>query len=157
MGQETHPQSSSPSTVQSDGVSRDAAVDVLKRLGLRLTTQRLALCDLLFQGPHRHLTADELYREAQAAKIPMSLGTIYNTLNQFSDAGLIRRISISADCTYFDTDVSGHQHYYIEAEDRVSDIPLKVVKVEDLPPPPEGYRVTKVDVVVHLERTSARN
>ncbi len=86
----------------------------------------------------------------------MSLATVYNTLNQFVDAGLIRRIAVSGERTYFDTDVSGHQHYYIEAEDRVDDIPMKAVRVEDLPAPPPGYRITKVDVVVHLERALDR-
>ena len=129
-----------------------ATASRLRDIGLRPTAQRVALYDLLFKDQDRHVAAHQLYQEALAAQIPLSLATVYNTLNQFADSGLVRRISVSGERTYFDTDVSGHQHYYIEAEDRVSDIPMKAVKVEDLPPAPEGYQVTKVDVVVHLEK-----
>lgn len=136
-------------------ISRTEAGSLLNSLGLRQTRQRLDLFELLFREEHRHVTADDLHIEARKARIPMSLATVYNTLNQFADSGLIRRIAVSGERTYFDTDTRGHQHYYIEAEDRVTDIPMKSVLVSDLPPPPEGYTITKVDVVVHLERVTA--
>ncbi|MFM1815505.1 MAG: hypothetical protein RLZ98_2200 [Pseudomonadota bacterium] len=135
-------------------MSRTEVGLLLNSLGLRQTRQRLDLYALLFRDQHRHFTADELHRDARRARIPMSLATVYNTLNQFADIGLIRRIAVSGERTYFDTDVSGHQHYYIEEEDRVDDIPVKAIRIEELPPPPDGYRVTKVDVVVHLERVA---
>lgn len=146
------------STIQQDELSAPVAItraeagELLNRLGLRQTRQRLDLFELLFGAEHRHVTADDLHLEARKARIPMSLATVYNTLNQFADCGLIRRIAVSGERTYFDTDTRGHQHYYIEAEDRVTDIPMNSVLVSDLPPPPEGYVITKVDVVVHLER-----
>ncbi len=126
-------------------------VTTLRALGLRPTCQRILLHDLLFKGAHRHVTAHDLYQEALSAGMSMSIATVYNTLNQFADYGLVRRIAISGERNYFDTDVSGHQHYYVEAEDRISDVPMKAIRIDDLPGPPEGYHITRVDVVVHLE------
>ena len=66
----------------------------LRAVGLRPTQQRLALGDLLFSKGDRHLCAEDLHAEARAAKVPVSLATVYNTLNQIKAAGLLREIAI---------------------------------------------------------------
>ncbi|MDI6836486.1 MAG: transcriptional repressor, partial [Rhizobiaceae bacterium] len=60
----------------------------LRRSGLRPTRQRIALASLLFAKGDRHLTVEELHEEALAADVPVSLATVYNTLHQFTEAGL---------------------------------------------------------------------
>src|SRR5574340_256514 len=62
----------------------------LSGAGLRPTRQRLRLGWLLFGGGDRHVTAERLYEEALAARAPISLATVYNTLNQFTSAGLLK-------------------------------------------------------------------
>ena len=54
----------------------------LRQAGLRLTKQRLALGQLLFDAGDRHVTAEGFYDEARRAGIEVSLATIYNTLHQ---------------------------------------------------------------------------
>ena len=66
------------------------SLERLKRHGLRPTRQRLALVKILFDRGDRHVTADNLRDEAAAAGVRVSLATIYNTLNQFTAAGLLR-------------------------------------------------------------------
>src|ERR1700674_3770853 len=61
---------------------------MLRSVGLRPTRQRMALGWILFGKGDRHLTAEMLYEEANKAKVPVSLATIYNTLHQFTDVGL---------------------------------------------------------------------
>ena len=58
-------------------------IELLHNAGLRPTKQRMALARLLFDEGNRHVTAEDLYREAKKAKIPLSLATVYNTLHQF--------------------------------------------------------------------------
>lgn len=70
-----------------DGQSIDRRV---RDAGLRPTRQRLALASLLFAKGDRHLSAEELHEEAQSAGVPVSLATVYNTLNQFKAAALAR-------------------------------------------------------------------
>ena len=62
----------------------------LRQARLRPTRQRIALGWLLFGRGDRHLTAEMLFDEARAAKLPVSLATVYNTLHQFTAAGLLR-------------------------------------------------------------------
>ncbi|WP_449256013.1 iron response transcriptional regulator IrrA [Bosea sp. (in: a-proteobacteria)] len=129
---------------------------MLKRAGLRPTRQRVALGGLLFGDEHRHVTADELHLEAIDAGIPLSLATVYNTLSQFDEAGLIRKVCVNGGKAYYDTDAGDHHHFYIEAEDRIIDIPPGRISVDGLPKPPPGYVITKVDVVIRLERVGAK-
>jgi Fur family iron response transcriptional regulator len=118
---------------------------------LRPTRQRVALAEILFGAGDRHITAEELHEEASRANVPVSLATIYNTLNQFTEAGLLREVAIEGQRTYFDTNTSNHFHYYLEAERKLFDIPSSELSVVGLPETPEGTRVRRIDVIVRLE------
>lgn len=128
---------------------------VLRMAGLRPTRQRIALAELLFRGPHRHVSAEQLHGEAVEAKVNVSLATIYNTLHQFHEAGLLREVAVDASRSYFDTDTSDHHHFYVEDEQRMIDIPATSVVFDSLPQPPKGMAVTHVDVVIRVRKGQA--
>lgn len=131
---------------------RPCLTAVLRMAGLRPTRQRVALAELLLGGEHRHVTAEQLHAEAQAARVGVSLATVYNTLHQFQGAGLLREVAIDASRSYFDTDTSDHHHFYIEDEQRVVDIPPNSITIRGLPAAPPGMEVTHVDVIVRVRR-----
>nr|WP_210326535.1 MULTISPECIES: Fur family transcriptional regulator [Bartonella] len=125
----------------------------LREKGLRPTRQRLALADLLFSKGNRHIAAEELHDEAVKASVPVSLATVYNTLHQFTDAGLLRIIAVEGSKTWFDTNISDHHHFFLEGENEIVDIPSgpegKPI-VGNLPEPPEGMEISHVDLIVRL-------
>jgi Fur family iron response transcriptional regulator len=125
---------------------------MLRRVGLRPTRQRMALGWILFGKGDRHITAEMLYEEAAKAKVPVSLATVYNTLHQFTDAGLLRQVAVDGSKSYFDTNVSQHHHFFVEGENDLVDIPDADVVVGKTPVPPEGYEITRVDVVVRVRK-----
>lgn len=131
---------------------RPCLTAVLRMAGLRPTRQRVALAELLFSGAHRHVSAEELHAEANRQSVNVSLATIYNSLHQFREAGLLREVAVDAARSYFDTDTSDHHHFYLEDEQRVIDIPSSAITIQNLPSPPEGMTVTHVDVVVRVRR-----
>jgi len=133
------------------------ALDLLRRSELRPTRQRLALARLLFENGDRHVTAERLHEEAVAASVEVSLATVYNTLHQFVVAGLLREIVIDAGRSYFDTNTTEHHHFFFERSGRVEDIPGDQIVVSDLPPPPDGTKVRRVDVIVRLDSTEIAN
>ena len=126
------------------------ALDQLRGAGLRPTRQRMALAKLLFEGPDRHVTAETLHAEAMAAQIRVSLATVYNTLHQFTDAGLLREIVVDASRSYFDTNTQNHHHFFVETKGELMDIPFEDVEVSRLPAPPAGLEVERVDVVIRV-------
>ncbi|CAH1656622.1 MULTISPECIES: iron response transcriptional regulator IrrA [unclassified Chelatococcus] len=124
----------------------------LRKAGLRPTRQRISLGWLLFAKGDRHVSAEMLYEEATLARVPVSLATVYNTLHQFTEAGLLRELAVDGSKTYFDTNVSDHHHFFLEGDDTLMDIPAPAVAVSDLPEPPPGMEVARVDVIVRLRR-----
>ncbi len=128
----------------------------VREAGLRPTRQRVALASLLFAKGDRHLSAEELHEEAVAAGVPVSLATVYNSLHQFTEAGLLRILAVEGSKTYFDTNTSDHHHFFIEGENKVFDIDSSAVKVLNLPEPPEGMEIANVDIVVRLRPKRTR-
>jgi Fur family iron response transcriptional regulator len=123
---------------------------LLRRAGLRPTRQRVALATLLFGAGDRHVTAEILHEEAVRAGERVSLATVYNTLHQFKRAGLLREIAIGGQRAYFDTNTSNHNHYFIEGDGKLMDIPGDTIRVDGLPEPPEDLKISHIDVVVRL-------
>lgn len=118
--------------------------------GLRPTRQRMALGWLLFAKGDRHVTAEMLQEEAQASRVSISLATIYNSLHQFTQAGLLRAIAIDGSRTYFDTNVSEHHHFLVESTNTLIDIPQVAIDPKQLPDPPAGKSIARVDVIIRL-------
>ena len=125
----------------------------LRTVGLRPTRQRVALAGLLFRHGNRHLTAESLHAEATEAGIGVSLATVYNTLHQFTEAGLLRQVAVDAARFYFDTNVEAHQHFYAEEDGTLIDIPGNAIAVAGVPVPPRGTAIDRVDVVIRIKRT----
>ena len=125
---------------------------MLRRVGLRPTRQRMALGWILFARGDRHLTAEALYEEAGRAKVPVSLATIYNTLHQFTSAGLLREVVVEPGRSYFDTNTHEHHHFFDEESGHLQDIPGGEVRIDALPQPPEGSAISRVEVIVRLRR-----
>ena len=142
---------------QLSGNGRSAAQDsalgnLLREGGLRPTTQRMALCAILFANRDRHVTAEMLYHEAIQAKVPVSLATIYNTLNKFAAAGLLRQIRVDGSTSHFDTNTSNHPHFFVEKGDLLLDIPGAEIALDKIPAVPDGYEFVATEVVVRLRR-----
>ena len=131
---------------------RQDCAQLLRQAGLRPTRQRLVLGWLLFAKGGRHLTAEMLHAEAADANIHISLATVYNTLHQFTDAGLLRQIGVDGSKSFFDTNPTTHHHFFVDNEERLFDVPAPGVLIDKLPPALPGYEVARVDVIVHLRR-----
>jgi Fur family iron response transcriptional regulator len=122
----------------------------LRATGLRLTRPRLALAHLLFDGDDRHITAEQLFGEASAASIPVSLATVYNVLHQFITAGLLREVVVEPGRSYFDTNVNHHHHFFCEASGALQDIAGEDLTVSGIPLPPSGTEISCVEVIVRV-------
>jgi Fur family transcriptional regulator, iron response regulator len=126
--------------------------DKLIAAGLRPTAQRLALARLLFGLGHRHVSAEQLHAEARKAKVPVSLATVYNTLNQLKSVGLLRELAIEGDRSYYDTNTDSHCHFFDEERGELFDIDATNLKVSGLPDLPQDRILDRIDVVVRLKK-----
>ena len=138
-----------------------SVADKLRQAGLRPTSQRMVLANHLFRHGHKHVTAEVLHEAITTVGEKVALATVYNTLHQFTDAGLLRQIHIEAGKSYFDTNVTAHHHFYYEDENRLEDIPFERISVmldgqdPKMTEPPKGMMVSQVDVIVRLRSEKA--
>jgi Fe2+ or Zn2+ uptake regulation protein len=124
-----------------------------KTIGCRVAGHEgtACLCRRLFAGKSRHVTAEMLFEEIKLTQQSISLATIYNTLRQFTEAGLLRALLADATKSFFDTRVVDHHHFYLEDSAQLIDTPNKVI-VEKLPKAPEGFAIDSIEVIVRLRR-----
>lgn len=127
-----------------------ALEEKLRDAGLRPTRQRLSLARLLFAHGDRHISAEQLHAEASKARVSVSLATVYNTLNQFKSAGLLREIAIEGERSYFDTNTSNHFHFFDGACQKLMDFEAEGVEVTGMPSLPNGKAIDRIDVIVRL-------
>jgi Fur family transcriptional regulator, iron response regulator len=125
----------------------------LRAVGLRPTRQRIALAGLLFRQGDRHVSAEALHAEAASCGIEVSLATVYNTLHQFTEVGLLRQVVVEAARGYFDTNTGQHHHFYSEDDGTLIDIPGDSITVSGILQPPKGTEVSRVDVVIRVRRS----
>ncbi len=125
-------------------------VERLRAAGLRPTRQRLALARVLMGNGDRHVTAEQLHIEAAAAGMPVSLATVYNTLHQFTAAGLLREVVVEPGRSYFDTNIADHHHFFCESNGLLQDIPAQDIAVSGVPVAPPGTAIRRIEVIVRV-------
>lgn len=130
--------------------------DRIRAAGLRPTRQRVSLACLLFESGPRHISAESLHAESKAQGIRLSLATVYNTLHQFTAAGLLREVVVESGRSYFDTNTSEHHHFLVEGTGDLIDIPAEAIELKRLPLAPDGHAVSGVEVIIRV-KPSARN
>jgi Fur family iron response transcriptional regulator len=124
----------------------------LKEAGLRPTAQRLALARVLFDGCDKHISAEDLHAQVAHAGLKVSLATVYNTLHQFKNVGLLRELAIEGDRTWYDTNTSNHFHFFNEEDGALTDIDPGELKISGLPALPKGKIIDRIDVIVRVRK-----
>jgi Fur family iron response transcriptional regulator len=124
----------------------------LEAAGVRPTRQRVDLGCAIFGAGDRHFTAEMIYQETRSIRFAPTLGTIYNTLNEFARCGLLREIAIYDAKLWYDTKTGPHFHFYCEDREELWDIPEEWLPNIDIPAP-KGMRIEAIDVIVRLKRS----
>ena len=128
--------------------------DTLRKAGLRPTQQRQQLSRILFGNGDCHITADALYAAAVASGMKISQATIYNTLNQFVELGLLRQIGVDGSRSFFDTNTTVHPHFYLHGDDILIDVPETLV-LDQMPEALPGHEISRLDIIIHIRRKPA--
>jgi Fur family iron response transcriptional regulator len=141
--------------MQANRNAEEQAIDGLIRrrleaAGVRPTRQRVDLGRAIFGAGDRHFTAEMLYEETRSIRYAPTLGTIYNTLNEFARCGLLREIAIYDAKLWYDTKTGPHFHFYREDTEELSDIPDEWLPRFEIPTP-KGMRIAAIDVIVRLK------
>ena len=126
-------------------------IQFLRNNGLKPTLQRIFLSKILFSGKDMHFSPEDLKKIVKKRGFKMSLATIYNNLNHFEGAGLLKKRQVGSSRTYFDNNVTNHYHLFDEKENSLIDIPKSSVKFAKLPKLPKNRKIKNINLVINLE------
>lgn len=129
--------------------SRDSAAALLRSHGINPTHQRVEIAHALYSRCE-HLSADQVMAIVNQSRPKTSKATVYNTLNLFVARKLVREVSIDPNKLFYDPNTSDHHHLYDVTSGRLTDIDATSIRVEGLPPLPEGLVAESVDIVVRV-------
>ncbi|MFB4160539.1 peroxide-responsive transcriptional repressor PerR [Geomicrobium sp. JSM 1781026] len=85
------------------------AVESLKKTKVRMTPQRHAILEFLFETM-THPTADEIYKALEGKFPNMSVATVYNNLRVFKEAGIVKELTYGDSSSRFDSITNNHYH-----------------------------------------------
>ena len=124
-------------------------INKLSKSGIRPTKQRMILAKLLFEKGDRHISAEELFEEVKKENRKISLATIYNTLKQFRNIGLLKELVIDQNKSIYCTNHDSHYHLLIEDENKIIDIPQKNIDL-NIPQIPACLSLHNIDIIVRV-------
>ena len=113
------------------------------------TPQRLEVAAILLEKP-QHLSADQIIERLRVSGSAVSKATVYNTLNLFSERGLVKEVMVDPIRKFYDSTTGPHHHFYNVDSGELSDIPDSMVNFESLPDLPEGTRRESVEVLIKV-------
>ena len=127
-------------------------VERLRDLGLRPTTQRVKMCEVLFNREKTfHFTINDLVKMiSEQMNEKISLATVYNTVHAFQKKGYLKEISINSDKSYFDTNTSVHHHFYDEDTHQLIDCDENDIDPVNIKKNITGKKINSVEVLIKV-------
>ncbi len=122
---------------------------LFERHGIMPTPQRVEIAGILLERP-QHLSAEHIIDKLKAADSAVSKATVYNTLNLFSERGLVREVMVDPVRKFYDSTTHRHHHFYNVDSGELSDIPDDQVCFEELPELPAGTERESIEVLIRV-------
>jgi Fur family ferric uptake transcriptional regulator len=88
----------------------------LRKAGLKITLPRLKILEIFEQGNHRHLSAEDIYKNLLQSDEDIGLATVYRVLTQFEAAGLVTRHNFEGGHSVFELDDGEHHDHMVCVE-----------------------------------------
>ena len=128
---------------------RTDILETLRRHGVSPTAQRIEVAEVLLGRP-QHLSADQILDKLKVAGSRVSKATVYNSLNLFSEKGLVREINVDPTRKFYDSTTHAHHHFYHVDTGELVDIANDRVSIPDLPSLPPGTEKESVEVLIRI-------
>lgn len=87
--------------------------DELRKAGLKITTPRVKILELLENAKPHHMSAESIYQQLKNHGDDVGLATVYRVLVQFETAGLIRRHNFEGGFSVFEIEHGSHHDHMV--------------------------------------------
>ena len=122
---------------------------IFDKFAILPTPQRLEIAAILLEKP-QHLSADQIIERLRVVGSAVSKATVYNTLNLFSEHGLVKEVMVDPIRKFYDSTTHAHHHFYNVDTGELSDIPDEQVSFANLPALPAGTCRESVEVLIKV-------
>ena len=123
--------------------------ELFEQHGILTTPQRVEIAGILLERP-QHLSADQIIERLRVTGSAVSKATVYNTLNLFSERGLVKEVMVDPVRKFYDSTTHAHHHFYNVDSGELSDIPDEAVRFQGLPELPPGTEQESVEVLIKV-------
>lgn len=130
-------------------MGRDAISRLLTRHGLQVTSQRLDIAEYVLSEP-QHVSAEQILAALRERGSRVSKATVYNTMNLFSEQGLVRTVEVDPERLYYDSTTEPHHHFYNVDTGELTDIPAGQVHLALDTDLPNGTERAGVEIVIRV-------
>jgi Fur family transcriptional regulator, iron response regulator len=130
-------------------MERESISKLLTEHGLQVTAQRLDIAEYVLSKP-QHVSADQILAAMRQHGSRVSKATVYNTMNLFSERGLVRTVEVDPERQYYDSTCEPHHHFYNVDTGELSDIPAGQVRLTLNTDLPKGTEQHGVDIVIRI-------
>jgi len=134
-------------------MTRSGVRSLMEKYGIMPTPQRVEIAHILLERP-QHLSAEQIIERLRTAASGVSKATVYNTLNLFSQRGLVREVMVDPVRKFYDSTTHPHHHFYNLDTGELADIPDELVRFEELPELPDGTERESVEVLIRVRGRS---
>lgn len=124
-------------------MTREGMIESLREKGLKVTSQRLAVIDVLIEQRFLHPSAARVFAEATGRGYRLSLSTVYATLREFSRHGLIRTLEFDQMENRYELNLEEHINLICERCGRIRDYPVSLAVSEETLLAHMGFRVRR--------------
>lgn len=130
-------------------MTRASLLSLFNQHGILPTPQRVEIASILLQRP-QHLSAEQIIDKLREAGSCVSKATVYNSLNLFSECGLVKEVMVDPVRKFYDSTTRPHHHFYNVDSGELSDIPDEQVSFQVLPDMPDGTERESVEVLIKV-------
>ena len=121
----------------------------LKKKGLRSTTQRLCVYDVIMEK-RDHPTADDIFLRVRKKLPKISFATVYNCLETFVECGLVKKINLDRNSSRYCPNLAPHAHFKCTDTGKIIDLPINQETLNTLNTIlPQGFSHSGFDLSFH--------
>lgn len=85
----------------------------IRKAGLKVTLPRVKILEMLETNPHRHMSAEDIYKALSDSGEEIGLATVYRVLTQFETAGLVNRLNFEGGHAVFEVNAGDHHDHIL--------------------------------------------
>lgn len=113
----------------------------LKKAGLKVTSPRVKILEILKNPDNQHISAEDVYKILLEKNEEIGLATVYRVLNQFDDAGIVTRHHFEGGRSVFELSAKDHHdhlvcltcgHVFEFEDDVIEDRQLQVAEANNI-------------------------